>query len=140
VSFHVKVIAAVAAVIALASAWLLLFRTSDEAAIEALLREGAAAAERGDADAVLALVSKDYRNGGEDRAAVEAKIRRAVGQRLGLLEVSGAAVQVSGDAAEATCVVTARALQHELGSFGLKLKLGREKAGWRVTSAEERAR
>jgi hypothetical protein len=91
-------------------------------------------------DGVLVLVSKDYRNGEEDRAAVEAKIRRALSQRTGMLEVAGAAVQVSGDAAEVSCVVHVRALQHRLGSFDLRLKFKREPEGWRVTSAEERAR
>jgi ketosteroid isomerase-like protein len=138
VNFQVKLGLGVAAVTALAAASLWLLSSSDEEAVEALLREGAAAAERGDADAVVALLSADYRNGEEDRAAAEEKIRRAVGRRTGSLEVAGAAIQVSGDLAEASCRVNVKALQHSLGSFALRVKLRRENGAWKVVAAEER--
>ncbi len=135
--FQLKMVLAVAAVVGLASGALWLFRSSEEEAIEQLLLEGASAAERGDVEEVTRLLSADYRNGTEDRAAAEVRIRRALAQQLGQVEVVGAAIQVSGDQAEATCGIRLHALGRELGRFSLRLKLKREPEGWRVVSADE---
>jgi ketosteroid isomerase-like protein len=132
-----KLVLGVVGVLVLAALALFLLRSSDEKVIEALLQEGAAAAQRGDADAVMALVSKDYRNGDEDYAKIEAKIRRVVGQRTGMLEVGGVAVSVSGDVADASCVVRVMVLSKELGRFGLRTKFKREAGKWKVVEGEE---
>ena len=66
--FHVKVVLGVAAVMGAALLWMLFYRTSDEKAIEELCRGGVAAAEKGDAESVIALLSKSFKNAEGDYA------------------------------------------------------------------------
>jgi hypothetical protein len=137
VNFQVKAILAFAVIILLALAAMLLFRSSDEKDIEKILEKGLAAAEAGDAEGVVALISADYRNGDETREMVVRKIRQAVGQRISPAKMDGAVIQVSGDDADATLKIVIGALQLRR-AFGLHLTLKREGKTWRVTSAEER--
>ncbi len=136
-NFYTKVIGGFVAVLLVALAVIFLFRTTDEKAIEQLLEAGLKAADAGDAEGVIALVSPNYKNGDETRDSVVRKIRQAVGQRLPGARKEGAAIQVSGDDAEANVkvIVGLGQLRRE---FGLKLKLRKENGVWKVTSAEER--
>ncbi len=134
-SFHAKVIGGFAALVLAALAFIFLFRTSDEKAIEILLERGVAAAEAGDAEGVIALVSPNYRNGEETREGILRRIRQAVRERLTPAKLGGAAIQVSGDDAEANVRVIVGALQLRR-EFALRLKLKKEQGQWRVTSAD----
>jgi len=137
VSFQVKAILAFAVIILLAFAAMVLFRSSDEKDIEKILQKGLAAAEAGDTEGVVALISKDYKNGDETRESVIRKIRQAVGQRITPAKMDGAVIQVSGDDADANLKIVIGALQLRR-EFGLHLKLKREGSTWKVTAAEER--
>ncbi|HLY12320.1 MAG TPA: hypothetical protein VKW04_23665 [Planctomycetota bacterium] len=134
-NFYAKVIGGFVALILVALAVIFLFRTSDEKAIEQLLAKGLSAAEAGDAEGVIALISPHYANGEETRESVIRKIRQAVNQRLTPAKLGGAAIQVSGDDAEAAITVILGALQLRR-EIGLRLKLRKEPGGWRVTSAD----
>jgi hypothetical protein len=136
VNFYVKVTLAVAVLIALAFGAMFLFSSSEEKVIQARLEEGLKAAEAGDAEGVIALISPAYENGGQTRDAILKRIRQAVAQRITPAKLEGAAIQVSGDDADASVKIVVGALQlrHE---FGLRLKLKKENGVWMVTSAEE---
>jgi hypothetical protein len=137
VNFQIKAILAFAVIILLALAAMVLFRSSDEKDIEKILQKGLAAAEAGDTEGVVALISKDYKNGDETRESVIRKIRQAVGQRITPAKMDGAVIQVSGDDADANLKIVIGALQLRR-EFGLHLKLKREGSTWKVTAAEER--
>ena len=87
-SFHVKVVLAVVVLVAAALGLIFLLRSSDEEAIEKLLQDGAAAASRQDADAVIALLSKSFKSSEGDHAWAVQRLRRALAQPVGQLEVS----------------------------------------------------
>lgn len=136
-NFYTKAIGGFAILILVALAAIFLFRTSDEKAIEHLLEKGLQAAEAGDAEGVISLISSDYRNGTETRESVSQKIRQAVNQRISPARMEGAAIQVSGDDAEASVKVIVGAFQLKR-EFGLRLKLRKQGGQWKVTSADER--
>jgi hypothetical protein len=138
VNFYVKVIGGFAAVLLVALAVIFLFRTTDEKAIEQLLEAGLKAAEAGDAEGVIALISPNYKNGEETRDSIVRKIRQAVNQRITPAKLGGAAIQVSGEDADAHVKVVIGALQLRR-EFGLTLKLRKENGVWKVTSAEDRS-
>lgn len=135
-NFHVKVILGVVVLIAIAFAAIFLFSSSEEQAIQKVLEEALKAAEAGDAEGVIAVVSPNYRNEGETRDDILRRIRGAVQQRISPAKLEGAAIQVSGDDADASVRVIVGALQFRR-SFGLRLKLRKEEGAWKVTSAEE---
>ena len=136
-NFYTKVIGGFVLLIAVALTVIFLFRTTDEKAIEQLLEKGLKAAEAGDAEGVVALLSPNYRNGDETRDSIVRKIRQAVGQRISPARMDGAAIQISGEDAEASVKVIIGALQLRR-EFGLRLKLKKESGEWKVTSADER--
>jgi len=136
-NFYTKVIGGFVLLIVAAMAVIFLFRTSDEKAIEQLLEKGLKAAEAGDGEGVVALISPNYKNGEETRDSIVHKIRQAVSQRISPARMDGAAIQVSGDEAEASVKVIVGALQLRR-EFGLRLKLKKESGEWKVTSADER--
>jgi len=136
-NFYTKIISGFALLIVVALTVIFLFRTTDEKAIEQLLEKGLKAAEAGDAEGVVALVSPDYKNGDETRDSIVRKIRQAVSQRISPARMDGAAIQVSGEDAEASVKVIIGALQLRR-EFGLRLKLKKENGEWKVTSADER--
>src|SRR5579862_5416482 len=133
-NFYTKAIGGFVLLIVLALSAIFLFRTSDERAIEQLLAGGLRAAEAGDTEGVIALISPDYKNGEETRDSILRKIRQAVSQRLSPARMEGAAIQVSGEDAEANVTVVVGALQMRR-DFGLRLRLRKEHGGWKVTSA-----
>jgi hypothetical protein len=138
-SFQVKVSLGVAALIVVALAAVFLLSSSDEKAIEKLLEQGLKAAEEGDTEGVVALISQDYKNGEETREGILRRIRQAVSQRITPARMEGAAIQVSGDDADASVrvIVGVPQLHRE---FGLRLKLRKEQGAWKVTSADEAGR
>jgi len=135
-NFYVKVSAAVGAIILAALAAVFLLSSSDEKVIQKLLEGGLKAAEEGNAEGVIALISENYQNGDEKREGIVRKIRHAVAQRITPARMEGAAIQVSGDDADASARVIVGALQFKR-EFGLRLKLRKENGAWKVTSAEE---
>jgi len=135
-NFYTKVIAGFAALLLVALAFIFLFRTSEEKVIEQLLEQGLKAAEAGDAEGVVALISPDYKNGDETRDSVVRKIRQAVNQRISPASLKGSAIHVSGDVADASATVVVGALQLRR-EFSLSLKLKKENGAWKVTSADE---
>lgn len=137
-NFYVKVIGGFVLLILAALAAMFFFRSSDEKEIEKLLQRGLEAAEAGDVEGVVALISPNYKNGDETRESIVRKIRQAVNQRITPARMDGAAIQVSGEDAEANVKVVIGALQLRR-EFGLRLKLRKESGAWKVTSAEDRS-
>jgi hypothetical protein len=135
-SFPVKITLGVAALIAVAVGAVFLFSSSEEKAIQQVLEGALKAAEEGNEDAVIAVVSPNYRNGEQKREHIIARIRAVVPHRVRPATMKGAAIQVSGDDADASVRVEVGALQYRR-SFGLKLSLKKESGVWKVTSAEE---
>lgn len=135
-NFYAKISVAVAGLVVAALAAVFLLPSSDEKAIQKLLERGLDAAKEGDADGVIALLSADYRNGAETREEVERKIRRAVRDRMTPAKMERAAVQVSGEDADASVRISVGAFQLRR-EFGLRLKLRKENGVWRVTGAQE---
>ena len=135
-NFYAKVGAGVGALILAAVAAVFLLSSSDEKVIQKLLEGGLKAAEEGDEAGVVALISLDYRNGDQTYEGIVKRIRQAVAQRITPARMDGAAIQVSGDDAEANVKVVVGALQLRR-EFGLRLKLKKEHGEWKVTSAEE---
>lgn len=135
-NFYVKVCLGVAALIGIAFAAIFLFSSSEEKAIQKLLEDGLKAAEAGDAEGVIALLSPNYRNGEQTYDHIVRRIRGAVQQSIKPARMDGAAIQVSGDDADASTRVIVGYGQFQR-SFGLKLKLKKENGAWKVTSAEE---
>jgi hypothetical protein len=135
-NFHVKVGGGVAALILIAVTAVFLLSSSEEKVIEKLLQGGLQAAEEGNAEGVIALLSPNYRNGEQTYDGIVKRIRHAVSQRITPARMQGAAIQVSGDDAEANAKVIVGALQLRQ-EFGLRLKLKKEQGQWKVTSAEE---
>jgi hypothetical protein len=135
-NFQLKVIAGFALLLAAALAFIFLFRTSDEKAIENLLKAGLEAASDGDEEKVIALISPNYKNGEETRDAIIHRIRNAVKQRIKPARLKGSAIQVSGDDADASLTVEVGMLQLRQ-EFALWLKLRRENGEWKVVAADQ---
>jgi len=135
-NFYVKVAGGVGALILIAVAAVFLLSSSEEKVIQKTLEEGLKAAEEGNAEGVIALVSLNYKNGEQTYEGIVRRIRLAVSQRIRPAKMDGAAIQVSGDDAEANIKVIVGALQLRQ-EFGLRLKLKKEQGEWKVTSAEE---
>lgn len=135
-SFQVKVSLGVGALILAALAAVFLLSSSEEKAIEKLLEGGLKAAEEGNAEGVIALLSPNYRNGEQTYDGIVKRIKQAVSQRITPARMEGAAIQVFGDDAEANVRVIVGALQLRR-EFGLRIKFKKEEGVWKVTSAEE---
>jgi len=135
-NFYAKVGGGVAALILVAIAAIFLLSSSEEKVIQKQLEGGLQAAEEGNAEGVIALLSPNYRNGEQTYDGIVKRIRQAVSQRITPARMDGAAIQVSGDDAEANVKVIVGALQLRQ-EFGLRLKLKKENGEWKVTSAEE---
>jgi len=136
VSFQLKVIAGFALLIAVAFAFIFLFRTSDEKTIENLLKAGLEAASEGEEEKVIALISPNYKNGEETRDGIVRRIRNAVKQRISPARLKGSAIQVSGDVADASLTIEVGMLQYRQ-EFALWLKLRRENGEWKVVAADQ---
>jgi len=135
-SFYVKVAGGVGALILIAVVAVFLLSSSEEKVIQKRLEDGLKAAEEGNAEGVISLVSPNYKNGEQTYDGIVRRIRMAVSQRIRPAKMDGAAIQVSGDDAEANIKVVVGALQLRQ-EFGLRLKLKKEQGQWKVTSAEE---
>jgi len=135
-SFNAKVLIGVAGLIVIAALAIFLLSSSDEKVIQKLLESGLKAAEEGNADGVIALLSKNYKNGEQTYDGIVKRIRGAVSQRISPARMEGAAMQISGDDADVSVRVIVGALQLRQ-EFGLRLKLKKENGEWKVTSAEE---
>jgi hypothetical protein len=145
-SFYAKVLLGAGLLLAIALAGVYLLRDSEEEVIEKMLQGGAAAASRGDAESIVALVSKSYRTERENYEEATARIRREI-KRFGggQLELLGAAVTIEGETAEASFRVRARAGPYGIGEFGMRLQLRKEPVDpaqggpgvWKVTAAED---
>jgi hypothetical protein len=135
-SFNAKVLLGVGGLIALAALAVFLLSSSEEKVIQKLLEGGLKAAEEGNGEGVIALISPNYKNGDQTYDGIVKRIRLAVAQRVTPARMEGAAIQVSGDDADASVTVVVGALQYRR-EFGLRLKLKKENGEWKVTSAEE---
>jgi len=138
-NFYVKVAGGVGGLILIAVVAIFLLSSSEEKVIQKLLEDGLKAAEQGNAEGVIALISRNYKNGDQTYDGVVRRIRQAVSQRISPAKMDGAAIQVSGEDAEASVKVIIGALQLRR-EFGLHLKLKKEQGAWKVTSAEEAGR
>ena len=135
-SFSVKLSLAVAGLLVAALAAVFLLSSSEEKAIQKMLEGGLKSAEEGDAEGVIALLSPDYRGGVQNREDTVRRIRQGVSHRITPARMERAAIQVSGDDADASIRVIVGAFQLRQ-EFGLRLKLRKEAGQWKVTSAEE---
>ncbi|MBI3856981.1 MAG: nuclear transport factor 2 family protein [Planctomycetes bacterium] len=138
-NFNVKVLLGVGGFIVIAAAAVFLFSSSEEKVIQKLLEGGLKAAEEGNAEGVIALLSPNYRNGDQTYDGIVKRIRQAVSQRITPARMDPPNIQVSGDDADASVRVIIGALQLRQ-EFGLRLKLKKEGGVWKVTSAEEAGR
>jgi hypothetical protein len=137
-SFQAKIIGVVGAVMGGALLFILFFRSSEEAAIEAMLREGAEAAQRADAEAVVALVSKEYKHPQGDYAWAVGRVRQALQRSPGQIEILGCAVQVDGEAAQATIKLRFHLGPNERGRIAFDFRLRKEEGAWKVVGSDER--
>jgi hypothetical protein len=135
-NFYIKVAGGVGALILIAVLAVFLLSSSEEKVIQKQLEEGLKAAEEGNAEGVIALLSPNYKNGEQTYDGIVRRIRMAVSQRIRPARMEGAAIEVSGDDADANVKVVVGALQLRQ-EFGLRLKLKKESGQWKVTSAEE---
>ena len=137
--FAKKTILGVMLLLAVATLAVFLLGSSDEKAIERLVESGAQAAERGDAEGVIALLSRSYEAPGQDYQAAVLRIRREISpaRNLGQIKIQGVSIQVNGPEASVQLRVRAQAGPYALGEMGFSLKLRKEPGGWKVTSAEE---
>ena len=136
-SFHAKVTVGVAALVAVALGLIFLLRSSDEEAIEQLLKDGAAAASRQDAEAVVALLSKAFKSNEGDYDGAVQRVRRALAQPVGRIEASPGGIEVTGDEAFAKVRLRARAGPREVGETAFEFRFRKENGAWKVTGAEE---
>jgi hypothetical protein len=136
VNFYTKVIGGFALLLAVALAFVFLFRTSDEKQIEQLLAQGLEAASEGEEEKVAALLSPNYRNGEETREGILRRIRGAIQQRIKPAKIKGSAIQVSGNDADANVTIEVGFLQARQ-EFGIWLKLKKENGEWKVTAADQ---
>lgn len=136
-SFNAKVIGGTLALMGAALLFILFFRTSDEEAVEQLLREAAAAAERGDAEAVVGILSVNFDCPRGDYTWAQRYVRDRLTRSPGQIEVLGVAVQVNGDEAAATVGLRGYVLKNELWRTALSLRLRRVEGAWKVDYAEE---
>jgi hypothetical protein len=135
--FQVKIIAAVVVVMGGALLFMLFFKSSDEQAIEELCRKGAEAAQKADADGVIALISTSFKGeeGGYDEIC--RRIRSRLVRSPGFVEVTSFVAQVDGENATATVGVRGYAGRNELWKTAFSLRLRKEAGQWKVTGAEE---
>jgi hypothetical protein len=141
VSFPAKVAGGTAVLLGAAAAAVFLLSSGAEREIERRIEEAARAAERGDAEAVVAFLSRAYRSGNEDYEDAAGRVRREV-RRLGggggaALRVEGCAVDVHGEEAEALVRAVVRLGPRPAGEFQVRLRFRREEGVWRVIAAEE---
>lgn len=137
-SFQAKIAGTVGAVMGAALLFILFFRTSDEAAIEAFLRAGAESAQNGDADAVVALLSTSFKCPQGEYAWAEGRIRQALRQRPGQIEVLGCVVQVEGESARALVKLRGHLGANELWRISFDFRLSKEDGAWKISSVDER--
>jgi hypothetical protein len=135
-NFYVKVTLGVVALIALALGAIFLFSNSEEKEIQKLLEGGLEAAVAGNEEAVIALISPNYKNGEQTREQIIHRIRWAVSQRISPAKMDGAAIQVDGEDADASVRVVLGALKYTK-EFALRFHLKKESGAWKITSAEE---
>lgn len=135
--FHAKVTVAALVLVGAAAALVFLFRSSEEEMIEQLLRDGAAAASRQDAESVVGLLSPSFKSSEGDHAWAVGRIRRALAQPVGQLEVSPGGIQVEGDQASARIRLRAKAGPYSTGEMSFEFRFRKEGGAWKVVSAEE---
>ncbi len=137
-SFQAKIVGAVVGVVGAALLFILFFRTSDEAAVEAFLRAGADAAQKADADAVVAMLSTSFKCPQGEYAWAEGRIRQALRQRPGQIEVLGCVVQVEGESARALFKLRGHIGANELWRISFDFHLRKEDGAWKISSVDER--
>lgn len=133
-----KIAIAVAVLVLLAAAAVFLLRSSEEEKIEAMLRECADAAERGDAEGILRHLTPACTLNGTDYATLSARIRKEVGRRdrIGKVELGVSATTGEGQA-DVKLHVRVRAAQHVLGETDLDLRLKKEGGAWKIAKIDE---
>ena len=134
-NFFTKVILASVAVLLLAVAVVMLFRSREGARVEALIREAAGWAERGETDRVEALIDDDFEGDADEaRREVRRLIRPGAFERI---EITRLDVGVHGD--EARVRIEMRILPRDLPrafTESLRLTLRRRGDAWKLTAAE----
>ena len=132
-NFFTKAILGSVAVLVVAAAVVLLFRSREAARVEALIREAAGWAAQGKAEQVAALVDDEF-DGDAELARAEIR-RRARPGAFEKLEITDLEVGVDGD--ESRVRVVLRVLTSEFPyphPVELHLTLRKREAGWRVVS------
>jgi hypothetical protein len=137
-SFQLKMIGIVSVVMGAALVFILFFRTSEEAAVEAVLRGGADAAQRAEVDAVIDLLSPSFKCPKGDYAWAVGRIRQALQRSPGQIEVLGCAVQVDGEEAQAALKLRGHLGANELWRIAFDFRLRKEAGAWKVISVDER--
>lgn len=136
--FAAKLSMGMVAFAGVAAAAIFLLSGREEQAVEKRLEQAARAVERGDAEGVIALLSRAYRDSAHDYEGIAQRIRREVAPgRHPQVELAGTAVTVNGDEADAETRVNIKAGPHGLGTAAFRLRLRKEAGVWRIIRAEE---
>jgi hypothetical protein len=134
-NFFTKVIFASVGVLLLAAAVVILFRSREGARVEALLREAAAWAERGETKRLEALIDEDFEGGADwARGQIHLHVRPGTFEKI---EITRLDVGVHGD--ESRVRIDVRILSRDLGMpfpESLRLTLRRREGGWKISGAE----
>lgn len=135
--FHFKIALSVAVVVGAALAAVLMLPGGEKKAIENLLRDAARAAERGDADAVVGLLSPGYRSGDQDYEAMARRLRAEIAPRRHETVELDCTVETRGAEAVARVRLKVKAGPSESGEAQFTLRLRKEGGAWKIASAEE---
>ncbi len=134
-NFFTKVILASVGVLLLAAAVVILFRSREGARVEALLREAAAWAERGETKRLEALIDEDFEGGADlARSQIRGHILPGGFEKI---EITRLDVGVNGD--ESRVRIDVRILSRDLGMpypESLLLTLRRREGGWKISDAK----
>ena len=138
-SFQLKIIIAVAVLVLVALGSIFFFTGGGEKDVRGFLEEGLAAARRGDEEAIVGMLSRDYQSGDEGYEEMAARIRTMFSDpRRENLEFAGEpSITVHEDQADVGITVRASLGPRELRRGDFRLILKKEEGGWKVTSVEE---
>jgi hypothetical protein len=136
VNFFTKAILGSVAVLVVAAAVVLLFRSREAARVEALIREAAGWAAQGKTEQVAALIDDDFDGDAElARSEIRRRVRPGAFEKL---EIADLEVGVDGDEARVRVVFRVQTAEFPMAyPQELHLTLRKREAGWRVVSARE---
>lgn len=137
-NFYLKTALAMGVVVVIAVVVIVYLQGADERAIQKTLDDAVEAANRFDADGVVAILSTKYDRRGEDYERLCRRVRGYVEDRA-YRKVTLTSSEISVDGGAATVDITLR-VETGLGAYpqAYRVTFAREGDAWRVTGCEER--